>query len=72
MIHSPCDEAGSNSRPGDAAGVGLLALLLLVFAAAAQTAQVNGQTEQVEAEPRGRHAAKEDERLERHDTAESE
>lgn len=63
LILSPCDEAGGDSGPGDAAGVGLLALLLLVFTAAAQTAQVDGQTQQVEAEPCSRHAAQEYERL---------
>lgn len=62
-ILSPCDEASSHGGPGDAAGVGLLALLLFVLAAAAQAAQVDGQTQQVEAEPRSRHAAQEYERL---------
>lgn len=59
MILSPCDEAGGDGRPGDAAGVGLLAFLLVFFAAAAQTAQVDGQTQEVEAKPRSRHAAQE-------------
>lgn len=63
LILSPCDEASSHGGPGDAAGVGLLALLLFIFAAAAQTAQVDGQTEQVEAEACSRHAAQEYERL---------
>lgn len=65
FIFSPCDEAGGDSRPGDAAGVRLLALILFVFAAAAQTAQVDGQTQQVEAEPRSRHTAQEYESLQR-------
>ncbi|KAF3853834.1 hypothetical protein F7725_014522 [Dissostichus mawsoni] len=39
-------QAGGDSGPGDAAGVGLLALLLFVFVAAAQTAQVDGETQQ--------------------------
>lgn len=64
LIFSPCDEAGGDGRPGDTAGVWLLALLLLVFAATAQAAQVDGQTQEVDAERRGRHAAQEDERLE--------
>lgn len=63
MILSPCDEAGSDGGPGDAAGVGFLAFLLFIFAAAAQTAQVDGQTQQVKAEACSRHAAKEYERL---------
>lgn len=63
LLSSPCDEASSHGGPGDAAGVGLLALLLFVFAAAAEAAQVDGQTQQVEAEACRRHAAQEDERL---------
>lgn len=62
---SPCDQAGGDSGPGDAAGIGLLALLLFVFVAAAQTAQVDGETQQVEAEPRSRQAGQEYERLQR-------
>ncbi len=63
LIISPCDEASSHGGPGDTAGVRLLALLLFIFTAAAQTAQVDGQTQQVEAEPRGRHTAQKYERL---------
>lgn len=63
LILSPGDEAGGHGGPGDAAGVGLLALLLLVFAAAAQAAQVDGQAQQVEAEAGRRHAAQEYEGL---------
>lgn len=65
LILSPGDEAGGHGGPGDAAGVGLLALLLLVFAAAAQAAQVDGQAQQVEAEAGRRHAAQEYEGLQR-------
>lgn len=65
MILSPCDEAGGDGGPGDAAGVGLLALLLFIFVAAAQTAQIDGQTQEVEAEPRSCHTAQEYERLQR-------
>lgn len=63
MILSPCDEAGSDGGPGDAAGIRFFAFLLFIFAAAAQTAQVDGQTQKVEAEPCSRHAAQEYERL---------
>lgn len=59
MILSPCDEAGGDCRPGDAAGIRFLAFLLLVFTAAAQAAQVDGQTQKVEAKPRRRHTAQE-------------
>lgn len=63
-ILSPCDETCSDGRPGDTAGVGLLAvLLLLLFAAAAQTAKIDGQAQEVEAESGSRHTAQEYERL---------
>lgn len=62
--HSPCDEAGGDGGPGDAAGAGLLCLLLIILAAAAQTAQVDGQTQKVEAEPHGHHTGQEYKRLE--------
>lgn len=63
FISSPGDEASGDSRPRDTAGVWLLALLLLIFAAAAQAAQVDGQTQEVDAECCSGHAAQEDERL---------
>lgn len=56
---SPGEEGGGHGRPCDAAGPRLLALVLLVSAAAAQAAQVDGETQQVEAQAGGRHAAQE-------------
>lgn len=64
---SPREERGGHGRPGDAAGARLLALLLLLLAAAAQAAQVDGETQQVEAQPGGRHAAQEYQGLWRED-----
>ena len=58
---SPGEESGGHGRPGDTAGAGLLALLLLLFlfVTAAQAAQVDSETQQVEAQAGGRHAAQE-------------
>lgn len=64
---SPREEGGGHGRPGDAAGAGLLALLLFLFAATAQAAQVDGETQQVETQSGGRHAAQEHQGLWRED-----
>lgn len=66
LLDSPGDESGGHGRPGDAAGAGLFALLLLLPTAATQAAQVDGQTQEVETKASGRHAAQEDQRLQGH------
>lgn len=70
LLYSPGDESSGHGRPGDAAGAGLLALLFLLPTAAAQAAQIDGKTQQVESKAGGGHAAQEDERLQGdHDTS---
>lgn len=60
----PADESSSNSSPSDTARVGFLTFLfLLILPAAAQAAQVDGQTQQVHTEPSCCYTAQEDERL---------
>ena len=59
----PYDESGDDSHPGEAAGAGPLDLLVFAPAAAAHAAEVDGEQQRAEAQPRRAHARQQDQRL---------
>lgn len=63
LSHSPEDEPARHGDPGNAAGLGLLGVLVHVPAAAAETDQVDDQDQQAQAQTHGTDARQQYQRL---------